>query len=936
MGDYEFKYLRQHQPAPQQKSDKKDKKPRGCVRVLLIFVQLGLIGLILAVLAFIGSYIYLSNELSGAIDQVATYRGTGLGGTPRFYDRNGNLLFELHTTEKRRWLAYSEIPRVVIDTAVTIEDDTFWTNPGFDPAAIGAAVISNYRNQGGRPIGASTITQQLVRHIAFTYEERVAASYQRKIREIFLAFIMTQQRSKEEIIQMYLNEIYYGNLAYGIEAAAQTYFGKTALDLNLAEAAFLAGLPQSPYLLDPYTNFEAAKERQEFILDLMIDEGYVDYIEAEVAKGVPLNLQPLITVADEVADVVLEAPHFILYAQQELERRYGPDALVRGGWQVTTSLDLNIHTMAELAAREQVAARAAAHDVSNASVVILKPTTGEILAMVGSLDYFDDAIDGQVNVALQPRQPGSSIKPITYAAAMERGWTTADVLWDVPIVLDLGDGETMKPVNYDGRYHGPILFRDALANSYNIPPIQLIRDIGIPTFIATARKLGITSLQEPPGHYGLALTLGGGEVPLLEMTHAYATLANGGQKPHLTSILKITDSRGNVIYDLQQNRIIPANAINPGIAYILTDILDDDRARVPAMGANNPLDLPFPAAAKTGTTNDYRDNWTIGYTPGLVVGVWLGNSDGHPMKNSSGLQAAAPLWGRIMRTIYGDEQMQASLMVNGSPPLLEFTQPPTIEARLVCLPQGTGGSQCTATRTDLFLANAPLHGFSRVPYNTNAGVNPGAWTLVTQPLAAEDAQRIVQPPLIDDAKPPTPTECVLNMANPPEGTAVRLYLPIPPHYPDEVRARLWAQGTRYRMAPPSICPVGTTSSYASGSSSGSPDESGGEAAPPPASSSYRITSPTGGQVVSGLVPIVGTAQFDPAQVQYYKLEIGNGRAPTSWITFGTTHSQPVINSTLEQLHADALPAGEYVIRLILVGNDGNFVGSPHAVPITIK
>jgi hypothetical protein len=289
-----------------------------------------------------------------------------------------------------------------------------------------------------------------------------------------------------------------------------------------------------------------------------------------------------------------------------------------------------------------------------------------------------------------------------------------------------------------------------------------------------------------------------------------------------------------------------------------------------------------------------------------------------------------------MRTIYADEKMSGSLMVNGSPPPVEFTQPPTIEAKLVCLPQGTGGSQCTATRTDLFLAAAPLHGFSRVPYNTNAAANPGAWTLVTQPLAAEDAQRIVQPPLIDDAKPPTPTECVLNIANPLEGTAVRLYLPIPPHYPDEVRARLWAQGTRYRMAPPSICPVGTTSSYASGSSS-SPGESGDAAAPPPpAGSSYHITSPTAGQAVSGLVQIMGTAQFDPAQVQYYKLEIGNGRSPTAWTTFGTTHNQPIANGTLEQLHADALPAGDYVIRLILVGNDGNFVGSPHSAPITIK
>ena len=934
MGDYEFKYLRQNQPEPTKQPGKKEKTNGGCARIVLILVQLGLIGLILGLLAFLGGYVYLSNQLSGAIDQVVAFRGTGLGGTPRFYDRNGTLLFELHPTEKRRWLAYSEIPRVVIDTAVAVEDDTFWTNPGFDPTAIAAAVVSNYRNQGGRPIGASTITQQLVRHIAFTYDERVTASYQRKIREIFLAFIMTQQRQKEEIIQMYLNEIYYGNLAYGIEAAAQTYFGKTALDLNLAEAAFLAGLPQSPLDWDPYTNFEGAKARQEFILDLMVDEGYVDYIEAEVAKGVPLTLQSPISIQEEVADVVLEAPHFVLYAQQELERRYGPDALIRGGWQVTTSLDLNIHKLAEAAARDQVAARAAAHDVSNASVVVLKPSTGEILGMVGSLDYFDDAIDGQVNVALQPRQPGSSIKPITYAAAMERGWTTADVLWDVPIVLDLGDGEMMRPVNYDGRYHGPVLFRDALANSYNIPPIQLIRDIGVPTFIATARKLGIESLDEPPGFYGLALTLGGGEVPLLEMAHAYATLANGGRRPRLTSILKITDSRGNVLYDLQQDRVPPANVLNAGIAYIITDILDDDQARAPAMGISNSLNLPFPAAAKTGTTNDYRDNWTMGYTPGVVVGVWMGNSDGHPMQDSSGLFGAAPVWRRVVEGIYADEGMKRSLMVDGRFPPTDFPQPPNIEARLVCHPQGTGGGHCTSTRTDLFLANAPQHGIARIPYNVNVSANPGAWTLITQPLAAADAQRIALPVLTDGTESPLPTECVINRALHPDDGDARLYLPVPPHYPDEVRARLWARGTGYRMAPPTVCPFGSAASSASSSGSGS--EGGDEVNNPAAGgSSYRITAPTPGQGVDGLVPIMGTAQFDPAQVQYYKLEIGDGRSPTAWTTFGDTHTQPVADGLLEQLHADALPAGDYVIRLILVGNDGNFIGSPHAVPITI-
>lgn len=811
--EYQLEYMTKYgrsskQPSKKTPNKKNEKKKRGCImRSIIILVQLSILGLLLSVIAFVAGYIYLSDQLSDSIAQVVDYQGTGLGGTPRFFDRNGELLFELTTVEKRRWLAYQELPADVVNATVTIEDDTFWTNPGFNPTAIVAAVISNYRNQGSRPVGASTITQQLVRHIAFTYEERVGVSYERKLREIFLSFILTQQRSKQEILQMYLNEIYYGNLAYGIEAASQTYLGKSATELTLSEAAFLAGLPQSPIDWDPYANFEGAKARQELILDLMLADGVIDYAQAEIAKGVDIRLAPRISVAEAAADVVLQAPHFVLYVQDELERRYGATAIVRSGWQITTSLDMNMQRLAEESAGEQVAARAAEHDVSNASVVVMKPSTGEILSMVGSLDYFDDAISGQVNVALSPRQPGSSIKPITYAAALEKGWTTGDVLWDVPIKLDLGAGEVMTPVNYDGRYHGPVLFRDALANSYNIPPVQLLRDISVPYFVATARKMGIESLKEPAGFYGLALTLGGGEVPLLEMTRSFATLANQGKKPHLTSVLRITDSRGNVIFDAQQNRLPAVNSLDPRIAFIISDILDDDQVRIPAMGRGSDLELAFPSAVKTGTTNDFRDNWTIGYTPGLVVGVWMGNSDGHPMRDSSGLRGAAPIWRRVMEGVYADEQLMGSLMVDGSQPLTDFIQPEGLELRPVCLPQGTGGSSCTLTRQDYFMTGTAVHNIPRIGYPTNAHENAGAWTISTLPIASEDAARYVdaQPELIDGTTAPRPSRCAVNSGRPPASAVTRLYLPIPSHYPDEVRARIWAQGTGYQMAPPTIC-----------------------------------------------------------------------------------------------------------------------------------
>ena len=911
---------------------------RGCVRLVILGVQLSLIGLLVGIIAAFGVYFYLSNELSDAIAQVVTYQGQGAGGTPRFYDRNGTLLFELKTAEKRRWLEYAEIPESVINATIAVEDDTFWTNQGFDPEAIVAAFISNYRNQDGRPVGASTITQQLVRHIAFTYEERITASYERKVREVFLAFILTQQRNKYDIILMYLNEIYYGNLAYGIEAAAQTYFGKSATDLTLAESAFLAGLPQSPAELDPYTNFEGAKARQELILDLMLDEGMIDQAPLNEAKSQSLVLAPLIPAEFNTAEDVLQAPHFVLYVQSLLEERYGPDALTRGGWQITTSLNLQLQNYAEQAAREWVAGRAAVHDVNNASIVVLKPGTGEILAMVGSLDYFNETIDGQVNVALQPRQPGSSIKPITYAAAMERGWTTADVIWDVPIELELTPTDRMVPVNYDHRFHGPLLLRDALANSYNIPPIQLIRDIGVPAFISTARKMGVQSLNQPPGFYGLALTLGGGEVPLLEMTHAYATLANMGQRPRLTGVLKITDSRGNVVYDQQRENVPATNALDPRIAYILTNILDDDSARTPAFGFNTVLNTPYPAAVKTGTTNDFRDNWTLGYTPGVVVGVWVGNTDGHPMRDSSGFRGAAPLWRAIMDHIYATPATyQNSLLVNNRPPPPGFLPVGGIEEKQVCLPRGTGGSTCTASRTDLFMVGGPTHGVQRLGYVPDVLTAPGAWRLAVASLTAEQASLINLPALDNGFQPSPPSTCVLNTARPPEGTSVLLFLPVPPFYPDEVRARLWAQQNGYPIAPPSVCPTNVARAALSspaGEGGGSGEDGGGAGAPAPSGVTWRISSPAPGEQVSGVVPVVGTANFSSADIQYYKLEIGSGSAPTSWTTFGTTHSGPVVNGVLETLYARDLPPGQYVIRLIVVQNDGNFP-TPHSVPITI-
>ncbi len=936
MGDQRYEFLDYEPPAPRGRRRRPARRRRSCLgRLVSGALTLLLAALIAGTVSAAGGYLYLSQELAGAIDRLATFRSAA-GGTPRFYDRHGQLLIELKTPEKRRALAYADIPAVVKQATIAVEDDTFWDNWGIDPAAIGAAILYNSQTPDGRPVGASTITQQLVRHVAFSYEERTATSYRRKLHEIFLAVVLTRQKSKEDILTLYLNEIYYGNRAYGIEAAAQTYFGRPAAELTLAEAALLAGLPQAPAVWDPYTNFDGARERQRLILDLMAADGMITPAEAEAARGAPLVLRPLLPAGDGNSRAML-APHFVLYVQREIEKRFGPDALFQGGWQVTTSLDLRMQQLAEEIARQRLLEWGAAHDASNAAVVVLKPHTSEILAMVGSLNYFDPAIDGQVNMAIAPRQPGSAFKPITYVAAMEKGWSTADVLWDVPIELEVGYDDRMIPVNYDGRYHGPLLLRDALANSYNIPPLQLARDVGLPHVIATARKMGVTSLVETPGYYGLSLTLGGGEIPLLELTQAFATLANGGGFTRLSPILKITDSNGRVVTDDTRGRLPPNRVVNDGMAYLITDILDDDRARVPAFGRGSALELPFPAAVKTGTTNDFRDNLTVGYTPGVVVGVWVGNSDSRPMRATSGLQGAAPIWSQLMRTISGDAQLLETLAVNGRPVPTEFARPASVIEREVCLPQGSGGSTCGARRTELMLNGAPIHGIGRLGYTPDSRSVPGAWQLNVLPLSAEAAAQILQAPLENGAAPPRPALCVTNRLY--EGATTRLFLPPPPFYPDEVRARLWAErnGWGGRMAPPAACPTAATRGLAvrqpaSQTAGAESEAAGGSAAPLPASNRVSIASPAPGSTLNGVVSIVGTV--DPAEMSYYKLEIGRGASPDSWTTFGTTHSGRVREGVLETLQAGALPAGEYVIRLVVVKADGNY-GAVDAVPVMI-
>ncbi len=897
----------------------------GCLGRALIGGIVLLTLLVFGGVLIAGTIIYtnFSREIEDGITKLETADTRETFETTQILDRNGDLLWEIFGEGKRTTVTLDQVPEHLIQATVAVEDDTFYENEGFDVTALIAALIANLRNPNGRPVGASTITQQLVRHIAFDYEERTEVSYNRKAKELVLAFIMSGKYSKDEIMSLYLNEIYYGNLAYGVEAASQTYFGKSATKLSLAEAGLLAGLPQSPVELDPLTNLEGAKERQWLVLNLMVSEGYITEQERDAAY-----LEPLAFVPQEVS---LVAPHFSVYVRQLLEEQFGADVVANGGLRVTTTLDLRYQKLAEQLARQHVDAVGPEHNLTNAAMVVMKPGTGEILAMLGSVDYKDESIDGHVNVTLSLQQPGSSIKPLTYAAGLspfengEPDWTAADVLWDVPVDYPQFNGQTYSPVNYDARFHGPVRLRTALANSYNVPAVLVLQDLGLPRFLEFGRQMGITTWQNDPSNYGLSLTLGGAEVTPLELTNAYAVFANGGNRVPAAAILRVEKSNGEVLMDYQPPAA--AQVLDPRVAYLISDILDDDDARVPAMGRDNPLALPFPAAAKTGTTNDFRDNWTLGFTPGLVVGVWTGNTDNSAMLNISGLTGAAPLWSDYMQAIYGDYALLEVLNVNGAPPPTEFTPPPGLEKRPLCAITSVtvGATDCQRSGEEWFLV------VDKEPEE----VEPDVVVWEELETAVTRASAVALPPIpielvnaetsIDEADQlPPPLFCHFSEGTDitllPADTLPQIFLDPPRNQESLKAAHEWAQANNIAILPAAPCN----------------DETLALARDPNRVAVYRITDPKQGDTLSGVLPIIGTADFDPQVVEFYKIELGiRDGDSVNWVTLGETHNTPVINGPLEMLHADALPPGSYYLRLIVV-KDSNYVGEPYTIEFTVE
>lgn len=600
------------------------------------------------------------------------------------YDRHGRLLYQVVLAREgtHTYVPLEQIPESLQEATIAVEDASFYNNPGFDIFAMGRALVQNLR--AGRIVaGGSTITQQLARNLYFSREERSSRNPWRKVRESILAFRLTRHVSKDKILELYLNQVYYGNLAYGVEAAARTYFGKSARDLDLAEASLLAGLPQSPAAYDPLGSLPAAKQRQRTVLSLMERRGYVSHAEAQAAFEEPLHFAEAI--------FPMEAPHFVVYVRNLLEQQLGTEALEQGGLRVYTSLDLDMEHIAEGIVQRHVASLSD-HDVSNAALVALDPTTGQILAMVGSADYFDEDIDGAVNMALAPRQPGSSIKPITYAAALSRGYTAASPIPDVRTSFFTRKGELYTPDNYDATFHGLVSLRYALGSSLNVPAVRVMDEIGIDTVLRLAHDLGMTTLDDI-GRYDLSLTLGGGEVRVLDLTAAYAAFASGGVRREPAAILRVEDSSRHVLYEWEQAP--EERVLSPQVAYLITNILSDNRARMLTFGEYSPLRLSRPAAAKTGTTSDFRDNWTIGYAPDLVAGVWVGNADNRPMHQVSGVTGAAPIWHDFMEEVLKDAAPQP------------FSRPEGLVESEVCEPTGLlPGPWCLQPRREVFIAGS--------------------------------------------------------------------------------------------------------------------------------------------------------------------------------------------------------------------------------------
>jgi membrane peptidoglycan carboxypeptidase len=905
--------------------------------IALVLAALGVVAV--AAIASYGVYEYsrIARTLpdpSDLADRASSFESTFI------YDVNGDLLYEINDPNKgrRTHVPLDQISPYLIAATIATEDRDYYNHPGFDIVAILKAVYRAYRS-GGELAGASTITQQLTRALYFRLAEcdkpdaDVACyekSFERKLREIVLASEINRRYTKEQVLELYLNEIYYGNLAYGIEAAAKTYFNKDAKDLTLGEAAFLAGLPQSPAIYDVYTDPETVFNRQKQVLILMVEASGKECAATGVG-GITVktmaNLEQSICITnDDAVSAIFDIkgraftaptidakyPHWVNYIRYLLEGQDGENAqaLYRSGYRVYTTLNPALQDLAEAEVKAQVDSLAAsASNVTDGALVAIDPATGHILAMVGSNDYADP-VDGQINMAIRPRQPGSSIKTLTYVAAFQKGWTPATLLWDVPTKFPDGANPPYEPVNYDGRFHGPVRVRDALANSYNIPAVKALEFVGVYDDPATAEREGLIAFAETLGvttltrnDYGLALTLGGGEVTLLEMTGAYATLASNGQRVFPVAITRITYPSGAPVCEqptkpgevktaedgtpLPTCQAVPSNwgaqVVRPDHAFLISDILADNHARSLAFGPNSTLRLSFPAAVKTGTTNDYRDNWTVGYTPNLAVGVWVGNADFTPMAQGvSGVTGAGPIWHNVM---------EGAWAVLGTQPAL-FIQPQSVTIANICAATGAAESDYCKVIVDPKRPNEPP-------------VRSEFFAAGQPPLSAD--RDLVAKIFVDKFSGLRASEAC-NAQNPEtaeEKTVVNTSDPFALEWLEKnEQGQKWAAilGITFPItpAPTALCDDKSARAIA------------------------VITSPSENQTLDGVIDVFGMANVANGEFDHYTVDYGLSHDPGGWGFVSGDVPNPVVeNGLLAKWDLSTLPDGPATIRVVVYDKAGH-------------
>src|ERR671913_1276441 len=673
----------------------------GLAVAFFLFFAVTVVAGALSTAAAVAATVQQYQEINGSLPNAAQV-SADVFQTTRILDRNGVLLQEIADQDYgwRTFVPFEKISTHLIEATIAAEDATFWSHEGVEPYAIarGALIIAG----GEGSSGGSTITQQLVRSV---HPEAIGAevSIQRKWREGLAAVALERQFSKHDILTMYLNQIFYGNRSYGIEAAAQTYFHKSAADLTLSEASLLAGIPQQPTNFNPALYPENAHRRQKYVLDQMVKLGYITRAEANEAHA----NWPTVYPARDGDGAVLDHPHFVQYVYEYLTEKYPDKDFTKGGFNIYTTIDTALQNRAEELVTQNIQ-QLQFYNARNAALTVVVPWSGEILAMVGSANFDDAALEGQVNITTSPQQPGSAIKPVVYAAAFEQGWHPGTVVLDAPIRIetpgatDPVTGEDVpfyEPQNYLRTFNGAVTVRTALANSLNIPAVKAVEYAGgAEAIVEMARRVGIKhELSQPPADYGLSIALGSGDIWPLELTSAYATIANMGKYVPVTPILKITDSEDNVLYELDRDNTLQQaeQAIRAEIAYQLVSILTDNESRAMIFTRQNLFGqtqqtLGRPTAAKSGTTNDFRDIWTLGFTTDVAVGVWVGNTRNDPLAEIDGIQGAGPIWSQLMIDMHTrPEFMKLLLGPDGQPVPTQFQRPASIVDGVVC--EATGG-----------------------------------------------------------------------------------------------------------------------------------------------------------------------------------------------------------------------------------------------------